>query len=113
MSGFKPIRTFSANEGDYSVDNAGPDAIERDLDELAAMFDPTAVHFDGSPGGISPENFDFQLDGPDMSSKIGSAPIEGLQAENNVYSQLAAIVNILLTHSNLTTVIRFLISEDI
>lgn len=101
MSGFKPIRTFSANEGDYSVDNAGPDAIERDLDELAAMFDPTAVHSDGSPGGISPENFDFQLDGPDMSSKIGSAPIEGLTAENNVYSQLAAIVNILLTHSNL------------
>ena len=61
MSGYKPTRTFSANEGDYSVDNAGPDAIERDIDSLMAMFDPDATHPDGSPGGISPDNFDFDL----------------------------------------------------
>lgn len=71
MSAYKPTRTFSANEGDYSVDKAGPDAIERDIDELMAMFDPNATHSDGSPGGISPENFDFDLMDPSMLSNIG------------------------------------------
>ena len=102
MSGYKPTRTFSANEGDYSVDNAGPDAIERDIDSLMAMFDPDATHPDGSPGGISPDNFDFDFMDPSMSSKIGSENIDGLTADQNVFSQLKAIVNVLLNHSNLT-----------
>ena len=98
MSAYKPTRTFSANEGDYSVDKAGPDAIERDIDELMAMFDPDATHPDGSPGGIGTDNFDFDFMDPSMSGKIGSENIDGLTSDKNVFSQLKAIFeNILLT----------------
>lgn len=52
----KPIREFSANEGDYSVGLSGPDAIEQDIDTILRMFDPLTTHTDGSGGGISSEN---------------------------------------------------------
>lgn len=52
----KPTRVFNANEGDYSVGLAGPDAIERDIDELTKMFDPLLKHEYGEDGGISEEN---------------------------------------------------------
>lgn len=52
----KPTRTFSANSGDYSVDNAGPDAIERDIDAINRMFDPFWMNMQGETGGIGEEN---------------------------------------------------------
>lgn len=52
----KPERQFSANEGDYSIGLAGPDAIEADIDTLARMFDPLTTHSDGTPGGIGTDN---------------------------------------------------------
>lgn len=52
----KPIRQFNANEGDYSIGLAGPDAIEADIDSLSRMFDPLTTHTDGRQGGISSEN---------------------------------------------------------
>ena len=52
----KPIREFSANEGDYSIGLAGPDAIEQDIDTIMRMFDPLTTHEDGSAGGIGPDN---------------------------------------------------------
>ncbi len=35
----RPTRTFSASAGDASTGNAGPDALETDLDAIIAMFD--------------------------------------------------------------------------
>lgn len=52
----KPVREFSANEGDYSIGLSGPDAIEKDIDTLARMFDPLTTHDGGLPGGIGTEN---------------------------------------------------------
>lgn len=52
----KPTREFNANEGDYSIGLAGPDAIENDLDFLIRMFDPLTTHDTGEQGGISTEN---------------------------------------------------------
>lgn len=52
----KPERQFSANEGDYSIGLAGPDAIEADIDTLSRMFDPLTTHSDGTDGGIGEEN---------------------------------------------------------
>lgn len=98
---FKPIRSFAASEGDYSVDDKGPEALKADLDQLMKMFDPTSVHDNGEPGGVGADNLNFRLDDEETSAGIGSAEIEGLTADNNVYAQLSAIVNILLTHTNL------------
>jgi len=47
-----PRRTFTADEGQPSTGAAGPDAIEYDLDNAFAMFDPTATLRTGEPGGI-------------------------------------------------------------
>lgn len=52
----KPTREFSANEGDYSIGLAGPDAIENDIDSLVRMFDPMINHPGGQKGGIGTEN---------------------------------------------------------
>ena len=52
----KPIRTFTADEGDYSIGIAGPDQIEHDIDELCKKFDPLSTMSDGVPGGISGDN---------------------------------------------------------
>lgn len=53
---FKPTREFSANVGDYSIDDAGPDAIENDVDKIMRMFDPDTEHAPGIPGGIGAGN---------------------------------------------------------
>lgn len=68
---YKPQRTFMGSEGEYSVDDRGPEALKQDLDNLMNMFDPTAVHPDGSSGGIDRENLAFDLNGPDMAGTIG------------------------------------------
>lgn len=68
---YKPQRTFMGSEGEYSVDDRGPEALKQDLDNLMNMFDPTAVHPDGSPGGINRENLAFDLNGADMAETIG------------------------------------------
>lgn len=53
---FKPIRVFSGDYGDKSIDNAGPDILEADLDAINVMFDPEDTHEDDSPGGIGTGN---------------------------------------------------------
>ena len=68
---YKPQRTFMGSEGEYSVDDRGPEALKQDLDNLMNMFDPTAVHPDGSTGGINRENLAFDLNGADMAGTIG------------------------------------------
>ena len=68
---YKPQRTFMGSEGEYSVDDRGPEALKQDLDNIMSMFDPTAVHPDGSPGGINRENLAFDLNGADMAGTIG------------------------------------------
>ena len=47
-----PRRTFTADEGQPSTGAAGPDAIEYDLDNAFAMFNPLATLRTGEPGGI-------------------------------------------------------------
>lgn len=59
------------SEGDYSIEQRGPDAIKNDLDEITAMFDPTAAHADGTQGGIDYENLTFNFSDSEMSQKIG------------------------------------------
>lgn len=68
---YKPQRTFMGSEGEYSVDDRGPEALKQDLDNLMSMFDPTAVHPNGSAGGINRENLAFDLNGSDMAGTIG------------------------------------------
>lgn len=68
---YKPQRTFMGSEGEYSVDDRGPESLKQDLDNLMSMFDPTAVHPDGSAGGINRENLAFDLNGEDMAGTIG------------------------------------------
>lgn len=66
-----PYREFDGEPGDYSVDTAGPVYLQKDLDKLFRMFNPEAVHEDGSPGGIDLTNF--------ANSVVYSAFIEGVQ----------------------------------
>ena len=40
--GYKPSRQFSGNYGDKTLDNAGPDAIEGDLDRVMKSLNPDA-----------------------------------------------------------------------
>src|SRR5690606_23455783 len=47
-----PRRTFTADEGQPSTGAAGPDAIEYDLDNAFAMFNPLDTLRTGEPGGI-------------------------------------------------------------
>lgn len=68
---YKPQRTFMGSEGEYSVDDRGPEALKQDLDNIMSMFDPTAVHPNGSAGGINRENLAFDLNGADMAGTIG------------------------------------------
>lgn len=56
-----PTRIFTANEGDYSTELAGPDALEQDLDNITRMFNPLSTHKDGSPGGIGKENLKQEI----------------------------------------------------
>ena len=89
-----PQRTFSANPGETSIDNRGPDAIEKDIDHINKMFNPNSTHADGSQGGISESNLNFNLRG-DLAAKTGSANVGsaaianlGQSADSNVYAQL-------------------------
>ena len=68
----KPYRQFNANEGDYSVGLAGPDAIENDIDGIIKMFDPESLHEGGLQGGISTENIQ---DNVITDDKIGNRTI--------------------------------------
>lgn len=56
----KPARTFAAIDGSYMVGVNAPSKIGADLDTLAKMFDPNAVHANGEPGGIQGENIRFR-----------------------------------------------------
>lgn len=47
----KPVRTFTADEGDYSTGLAGPNAIEADIDAINKALDPSI-----SGGGLQTEN---------------------------------------------------------
>ena len=75
----KPERQFNANEGDYSIGLAGPDAIEADLDTLARMFDPLTTHSYGEEGGISTENIQ---DDAIEDSLIGDRTIDDSITDN-------------------------------
>ncbi len=56
-----PYREFDGEPGDYSVDTAGPEQLQDDLDKLFTMFNPEATHTDGTQGGIGEENLNFAL----------------------------------------------------
>jgi DUF971 family protein len=74
---FKPIRTFSADEGDPSSGVGGPDYIENDLDAINTMFDPDALHDDGvTAGGIATEN--IQADAIDKTLIAADIAGDGL-----------------------------------
>jgi hypothetical protein len=101
----KPQRTFSADVGQTSVDERGPDAIERDFDNINKMFDPSAVHADGSQGGIGKENLNFSF-----GSDVELPPIDGLpdpddpgQPAGNISDQILALYN-LITGNDLLVV---------
>lgn len=55
----RPYREFSGSEGDYSVDDRGPEFIKADLDKLFRMFNPLYTHPDGTHGGIGLDNLNF------------------------------------------------------
>lgn len=92
MSDFKPTRRFTADEGDWSKDLAGPDALEFDIDQINRMFDPNATHPNGAKGGIGKSNLNFDFGDEDFAKEIGNKEIDGLGGENNVSDQLTAIV---------------------
>ena len=88
MGYYKPVRTFYASEGDWSVDLAGPEALKFDFDEINKMFDPTSTHDDGEQGGISFENLKFKFSDTDFASRIGAAALEHLGSGTTVAWQL-------------------------
>lgn len=52
-----PQRTFNGVPGEPSTDLGGPDELEKNIDDINAMFNPNATHSDGvTPGGITQEN---------------------------------------------------------
>ena len=85
----KPIREFSANEGDYSIGLAGPDAIEQDIDTIMRMFDPLTTHEDGSPGGIGPDNM---KSGSVTDTVIGDRTVD--QAIVDAYSNTGTLTKL-------------------
>lgn len=86
MSDYKPQRTFTASVGDPSTDLAGPEALEHDLDELAKMFNPDAVHDDETPGGIGPGNLNFN---PYNSPNFTGVPKSPTAAKGTATDQIA------------------------
>ena len=101
MSYYKPTRTFSADEGDWSVDERGPEAIENDLDEINAMFDPTAEHEDGEQGGISFENLKFNFSDTGFAARIGAAALSYFDNVTNIQAVIGKIVSKLQGHDTL------------
>lgn len=98
---YKPIREFYANEGDWSVDEAGPESLKRDFDVINKMFDPFATHDDGQQGGIGFGNLNFDFGDADFAARIGAVALEYLQNENTVQGQLYKIVEKLKDHDYL------------
>ena len=89
-------RLFGGLEGYKSIDVQGPEAIKRDIDELAAMFNPRAFHDNGTPGGISAENMsesfwqgvtDSEGNTITPSELLGSKEIDGLLVPNPDYPE--------------------------
>lgn len=108
-------RMFQGVEGHRTVEEEGPEALKRDIDELAKYFDPNSVHDDGSPGGIGYENLGGLIwqgrEDPDTgelvypSEGIGSKPIPGLPDPNNpdvdadkIYTQIKSLFDLLGNH---------------
>jgi hypothetical protein len=88
-----PNRNFNGQEGHLSVDDEGPEVLSADIDEINKMFNPTAVHEDGTPGGISEDNLNFPLD----ADMIAFEEIEGLVA-TTVQAAIAEVFGNLETH---------------
>lgn len=86
----KPIREFSANEGEYSTGIAGPDAIENDLDTINRMFDPLTEHTNGETGGIGESNVQ---NGASSDRVIGNRTIN--DSISAAYSNTGSLTNIL------------------
>lgn len=101
MSNYKPIRTFFANEGDWSVDEAGPEALKFDFDVINKMFDPTATHSDGQMGGIGFGNLNFSFEDSSFADLIGVVALEYLGSTNTLQAQLYKIVEKLQTHDSM------------
>lgn len=92
---YKPQRSFMGSEGDYSVDYFGPEALKTDIDNLMNMFDPTATHPDGTPGGIDFDNLGFKFISENMASLIGVQKIIGIEAAQNVQAYLEALMTLI------------------
>jgi hypothetical protein len=90
-----PQRVFNGIEGQPSRDTMGPEVLSADIDKLIKMFNPAAVHDDGSQGGISEENLNFQL----IADLIGIDQIQGLLADT-VQAALAEILEKLDDHKS-------------
>lgn len=84
-------RTFSANVGDYSVGNAGPDAIENDLNSIITQINSIVN------GGVESTNI---ADNSITDSKIGN---RALNDTRPVLSNNDSLTNLL---SNLATQIK-------
>jgi hypothetical protein len=74
-----PIRTFSADVGQKSTGNAGPDAIETDIDSIIKMFDPTALN-----GGIGTANV---VDAAITTDKIADGAVTAVKVAADVATQ--------------------------
>lgn len=107
---YKFIRQFSADVEDPSVNNAGPDAIKRDFDELGKMFDPSSFHDDGTPGGIFVGNLSGDIVDPQegdvtLPEITASRPIDGLLDESgnapvHIWTQIKSVFWNLLKHES-------------
>lgn len=91
---YKPVRSFSANVGDFSTGTAGPDAIEADIDKITKMFDPSKIHDDGTPGGISAGNFATNFSIEEKSSIGGCSGLKILVTTNFVINLTANAVGL-------------------
>lgn len=110
----KPQRTFIGNEGDYSVDNRGPEALKKDTDALMKMFDPSSTHENGESGGIGADNLktDFTAELPvkdkdGMATKLQLVLNMIYDALANTYSKLEADAKIAEETSNLVGAVDY------
>lgn len=110
----KPQRTFIGNEGDFSVDNRGPEALKKDTDALMKMFDPSSTHENGESGGIGADNLktDFTAELPvkdkdGMATKLQLVLNMIYDALANTYSKLEADAKIAEETSNLVGAVDY------
>lgn len=110
----KPQRTFIGNEGDFSVDNRGPEALKKDTDVLMKMFDPSSTHENGESGGIGADNLktDFTAELPvkdkdGMATKLQLVLNMIYDALANTYSKLEADAKIAEETSNLVGAVDY------